>query len=519
MVKRLGVIAEMETTSLEVAVIGLPGGAGVAVDYTQASSSVGITNISNGAAFEYKAGAGPWAKLQPSDGVELPIDLATTALAFRRARYDGGLVSASLVVSGQPTLRSSEGGIAISAGAGSFILPAATTAQLGGLKPDNVTIIVDPTTGAATSPVTPNYKLLPKFAAAVSKARTGVKRAKIMLVSDSNGIGYGSGSDGTTAAARYSANSRKNSFLAQLARLMTQYFCNASFQGFAGSGNLQNAGELAQFDPRFAFPVAGWTPIAEKDGMLPFSSATDGHKMTFTPDVPVDNFVLDWKSTPYGATAAGSFSYQVDAGAVVTVDALTEFGPRTISAGSLGAHTLTITKVGAQRVILLTLDAYNSTVPGIDMMLYGYNGGTGAEYTNGTGCLAKMAGYASDLTFLMLMTNEMGANSSTGTFKTNQQKIITNAKLTGDVLLITPPPLSPTGSTYPRTLAEQLVYINIYRDLARENGIQILDLWSRWVTRDAGGLLGYYNGSGDLHPSMVGNADIAGFIFKSITAI
>ena len=116
MMKTQGVIAAMETTTLTVAVTGAPAGAGVAINNSVASSSVVLTNTSNGAALEYRSGAGAWLKLTPSEGIELPIDLSTTALLFRRARYDGGLASAQLVIASKPTLSTSEAGLPISAG-------------------------------------------------------------------------------------------------------------------------------------------------------------------------------------------------------------------------------------------------------------------------------------------------------------------------------------------------------------------------------------------------------------------
>lgn len=116
MTKTQGVIATMETTTLMVAVTGAPGGAGVAVSNSVASSSVVVTNTSNGAALQYKAGAGAWLMLVPSEGIELPIDLSTTALLLRRARYDGGLASAQLVIASKATLGTSEAGLPIAAG-------------------------------------------------------------------------------------------------------------------------------------------------------------------------------------------------------------------------------------------------------------------------------------------------------------------------------------------------------------------------------------------------------------------
>lgn len=114
MSKVQGIIAVMDSTTVSIAVTGAPGGAGVATSNAQPSSSVMLTNTSNGGAIEYKAGAGAWVKLLPSDGIELAIDLATTSLLFRRARYDGGLVSAQLVISGKPVLKLSENGLPIS---------------------------------------------------------------------------------------------------------------------------------------------------------------------------------------------------------------------------------------------------------------------------------------------------------------------------------------------------------------------------------------------------------------------
>jgi len=123
MSKMQGIIAVMDATTVSIAVTGAPGGAGVATSNTQPSSSVMLTNTSNGGAIEYKAGAGAWVKLLPSDGIELAIDLASTALLFRRARYDGGLVSAQLVISGKPVLKLSENGLPISISGSSATAP------------------------------------------------------------------------------------------------------------------------------------------------------------------------------------------------------------------------------------------------------------------------------------------------------------------------------------------------------------------------------------------------------------
>lgn len=103
MAKQISITAEVETTPLTVAVTGAPGGAGVAVPYSSASSNVTIANL--GADVQYKVGSGAWVEMEKQDGVTLPINLAATTLSFRRATLDGGAASVELAIDGVPTLK------------------------------------------------------------------------------------------------------------------------------------------------------------------------------------------------------------------------------------------------------------------------------------------------------------------------------------------------------------------------------------------------------------------------------
>lgn len=98
MSKKVNIKADVDTTTLAVAVSSAPGSAGAAVAYTLASSKVTLTNTSGACSIQYKVGQGVWMQLGRDDGIEIPADLRVEQLYLRRAGYEGGSASANVVI-------------------------------------------------------------------------------------------------------------------------------------------------------------------------------------------------------------------------------------------------------------------------------------------------------------------------------------------------------------------------------------------------------------------------------------
>jgi hypothetical protein len=100
MAKKITIQAEVETTTLSVAVTSTPGSAGIAIASSVMSSAVTLTNTSLACDAQYKVGAGSWVELERNQGIELPISLASTQVYLRRTALDGGLCSVDVSIDG-----------------------------------------------------------------------------------------------------------------------------------------------------------------------------------------------------------------------------------------------------------------------------------------------------------------------------------------------------------------------------------------------------------------------------------
>lgn len=100
MTKKVSIKADVDTTTLSVSVIAVPGSAGTLVAFAGASSKVTISNTSTAGSLQYRVNAGSWVGLNRDDGIELAINLLTDMLYLRRSSYEGGAVLAQLIIDG-----------------------------------------------------------------------------------------------------------------------------------------------------------------------------------------------------------------------------------------------------------------------------------------------------------------------------------------------------------------------------------------------------------------------------------
>lgn len=116
--KKISLSAEVDITPLAVQVTGAPGGAGVAVAYSTASSAVILTNTSSIANIQYKIDAGTWTDLTRQSGISFAINFAASVLYLRRTSLEGGDEYAHLAIEAVPVLKAGVSALSLGGGGG-----------------------------------------------------------------------------------------------------------------------------------------------------------------------------------------------------------------------------------------------------------------------------------------------------------------------------------------------------------------------------------------------------------------
>lgn len=286
-------------------------------------------------------------------------------------------------------------------------------------------------------------------------------------------------------------------------------FTDDSSFGPAGRADLAT---FATYDPRHTFG-AGWalypdTTYSSLGGVVIYNSTTT-NGWAWTPLGTVDTVEVYYINAP----AAGSFTVDIDGAvsgsgfATVTTNGNTQVAKSTINVGSAGAHTLNIKRVSGL-VMIVGMRAYNSAVPSLTIMTAGWAGsstGNWATNTNPYQPIGALKLVAPHLTDIMLGANDWHDATATplATFITNYQTIITAAKVSGDVRLITPYPSDPVSWS---TLQAQ--YNAAIMQLGATNSVEVVNLTDRYVSYTQATAIGFSAGDG-VHQSATGHADLA----------
>jgi lysophospholipase L1-like esterase len=339
----------------------------------------------------------------------------------------------------------------------------------------------------------------------IGAARAGVV-TPVLVIGDSIGFGYGS------AAA--SSGHRMNGFGPQLARALNGMGIRSQWQGFFGDGNLHGTGTARQYDSRIG-ATGGANGVGTFGGAsIRFTSAPDG-TFTFTPSTPVDTLVI----YAYKASGQGSISYQIDGNAAVPFSLNTTpsglYTSANISLGTLGTHTISLTYVSSSGGYVFGLNAYDSSIGGLQFMNAGINGGVASDFTDAAQPYSALnigQALAPKATFIVLGANHWNAALSVSSFAADLQTLISTYSASGPVILVSDPP-TVTG-TYTTPMATQLQYVQAMQNLAATNGCLMFDLWT------------YYGGSsavpganwlGDgIHPSQQGYGYGAGMMARAL---
>lgn len=350
----------------------------------------------------------------------------------------------------------------------------------------------------AQSQVSNGASLLPKWRKAIADVQNGEGRARYLQIGDSITAGQ-------TRANSWPRRIRAMLASAGVAAIDESTYCSA--------GNADLTAFVA-YDPRWSFG-SGWSlyadPGLESLGGKPFSNNTTTDAASFTPTSAVDTFEITYTNP----AVTGVFTVDID-GAVsgsgyasVNITSDDTLKKVTVSVGSVGTHTLNIKRVSGL-VIFDAVRAYDSTAPAVDIMNAGWAGSTSLQWnrmgSNGWLPPASIATAAPHLTDIMLGTNDYPAPTKTpiATFTANIQALITAAKASGDVRLLTPMP----SSTSFAHLSDQADVMNALIGLASTNSIPLINLTTRFVDYTTLAANGFAAGDG-VHPNNAGRTDIA----------
>lgn len=335
-------------------------------------------------------------------------------------------------------------------------------------------------------------------------ARSGKSNGVILALGDSTTVGFGS--QGASFV-----NMKSGSWSTQLAAALSAGgVLSASQNCFCDFGYTTNA---PTYDPRLS--VASWTLNSGVQAMAgqTWSASSAAGNLSFTPSVQTDTCDIYYVTN----TTTGSFNANVNGGTNTLVNSgvAAGYGKLTIS-GSLGSNTYNVAFASGASVFIVGFNAYNSAAKQISVLNFGQGGATSAQILNNVWASpnALIGVLAPALTIVQLGINDWLQGTGNSGLSSNVQTLITAAKPSGDVLLLTPIQGSPANEPF----VTQQPYLDVYPQLALANNEVMLDVNRRW-----GGFLtannnGFYYADGT-HGSLSGYADEAAALAKILMVV
>jgi lysophospholipase L1-like esterase len=350
-----------------------------------------------------------------------------------------------------------------------------------------------------------------KFRTAMAKAQTGGTNAHIVCYGDSITAGYNA------------TNKITGGWVGRLRTLIDTAVGSTRGTGFLWALSFQLSG-TGGYDSRVVLSGSigvtwggfgsGIGPVSGPGGagggglLYPLS----GQTITFGP-VVADRFTMYFRDN-----ISGGFTTTIDGSASTTI----AFGTsNTMKSQSIdvaqGSHTLVGTATASSLGVLGVEARQNGATGGVRVSTIGYSGMKVAAFVdtalNYDGPLrTEFDALAPDLSIIMLQTNDSNVanNTALATYKSGLQSMITRAKLTGDVLLVstTPQSILPTPIKLPE-------YTKVLYELCDANGIGLVDVAGRFGP--SGTSPAFMDDS--YHPNDAGHQDIASAVFEAIRTL
>jgi lysophospholipase L1-like esterase len=344
----------------------------------------------------------------------------------------------------------------------------------------------------------------PKLKAAIARVTSGTGRGMIVYAGDSitTGQGGGTGTNGITGA-------RPFRFPSKIAELLTQAGIPTLDNGIeSDNGAYVGGSSLAGYDPRVT--AGGWQNSA---GM----NFSGGGFLRPSPDSPltlaipaVDTFVV----IPYNS-AVVNYTAQIDGAAPASGGSFSStsagsFTKAEVKAGSLGSHTISL--LGSTSGAFRSIRAYNSAQSAFDTSVHSALGASSSQQasTGGTNwnAVEALKFDAPDLTIIMVGTNDMFNAVAISTYTGALQTLVNAGKVSGDVLLVFPPP---GNGRYNTNVSD---YNAAAKGVAASSGVAFFSFWEYYgpFTTDFAARL--YDAQ--VHPKAELYAEMGGLIKQAI---
>jgi lysophospholipase L1-like esterase len=331
-------------------------------------------------------------------------------------------------------------------------------------------------------------------------------RPKLLCAGDSTT--FGAGSTGQVAG-----ELKDGAYPTILARMLSAAGLPANAQSIYGDGSA--VWESNHAHDRRLHMDGGWRPSADKAegrsvGGQYLCAASPG-ALAFSPTTAVDTFRVFVIAVPGGGTI------NLEAGGAVAVHSTAAQGGGAIVPMILrtqrGLQTLRLGWRSGGPVAVAAIEAFDSTLPGIDVANAGWSGATSADWAIAThpwSPARSLHCYGADLTLMSLGLNDIQVGIAPEAYAGNLEALVSDARRSGDVALVTFPPMA--ESTAP--LGTQRRYIEAVESVSARTGSPVIDVWSRFGSHEATSPLGYYADA--IHPRARGYEAMAEIIFAAI---
>lgn len=318
-----------------------------------------------------------------------------------------------------------------------------------------------------------NAASLPHWRKVVANVRAGTGRGLIAFLGDSTTMGAGAGTTSTVNTAGAFPKSYPNDLTTLLNSKFVPALSNSLFSDQA------TPIAYGTYDVRVTLG-ANWSDAFSTPGGKMFRFTTGAvNNLTFTPGSAFDTIKLFYAVQP----GNGSFTYNIDGGAslgTVSTAGATAFGVTQVSV-TKGTHTINIIPNNDGTIFLCGIKTWDSTTPAIDVMQFGVYGGVALSFSGGVNPWESpfaFAQIAPDLSIVALTINDSNNGTALATYTTEMQTIITNLKLTGDVILVVGAP----SNTAQATNGTLDTFISALVQLAITNNVPLINAKARWIS-------------------------------------
>jgi lysophospholipase L1-like esterase len=350
---------------------------------------------------------------------------------------------------------------------------------------------------------------LPYWRRAIAKVRTASGRGKVVIIGDSTTAGAGSGSSGTSLMVGAAANAWPKK-LAAIPNSPVPFLSNSwwATQGCYGASGVT----LPTYDPRVALG-ANWAPnLTTLGGQLIRYATGAVNNLSFTPTGAFDTIVVYFVKN----NSNGSATVNVDGGASLgtlnTNNASLVLGSQSFTC-TKGTHTINIVPNNDNQLFILGIQTYDSTSPAIDILSTSSYGALASTFTANVNVYDPrpvLRFLAPDLTIICLTINDSNNGTALATYLANVQLLITDGKLSGDVVLMVGAPSNTTQAT-DGTLDSFIAGLTA---LAQTNGCPLINLKTRWTSYAVTNPVLPYGDT--LHPGNLGYADKALAVYEAL---